>query len=81
MREHIRRDTVKMFDTDEKHIAVIMEKYGITNRSEAHRKALELCASLSGLIEAIQANTQAVEKVTEANEELYFIVRETAIKK
>ena len=80
MRKHLRMDGVKMFDEDEENLQKIKREHKLTNRSDCHRLALKVCASL-GQIPQELCNIEASQdekftKLFEQVQQLYFILQE-----
>lgn len=76
MRQHLRTDSTKMFDEDEKNLQIVMRENNIKNRSDGHRHSMKVCATL-GQIPIEQRNlANQVEALTQQVQQLYFILQE-----
>lgn len=74
-RQHLRLDTVKMFEPDEANMKLAMERLKTRNRSEAHRYALQFFCLASDLKPLLESVHQSGSESKAREEELYFIVQ------
>lgn len=74
-RQHLRLDTIKMFEPDEANMNLAMELLKTKNRSEAHRYALQFFCLASDLKPFIEAMQHSKSESQTRHEELYFIVQ------
>lgn len=80
MREHLRVDTYKVFDEDDKNLNFIMTKNKLS-KSESYRLALKTYVDLYSVIEENKSTTKEIqelknkiENLTQSMQNLYEIV-------
>lgn len=69
MREHLRIDTIKVFDEEAKILERIMKKYGCT-KSDAYRKALEIWDATFALHEENQELKNDLQEMKDTQAEM-----------
>jgi hypothetical protein len=78
MRQHIRRDTIKVFAEDEAILQTIIADKKLSKtqgRAKAYRAALETYASLHQVPDSVAQLTKTIQELNEKVEQLYFIVQ------
>ena len=85
MREHIRIDTIKVFDEENKALHLVMADHKTKNKSEGYREALKTYAKhravaqeLQAVKEEVSSSRDAINALAEKNDDLYFVVRTQA---
>jgi len=72
MRQHIRVDSIKVFEEEEKILNSIIEVEKLKNKSEAWRKALEIYVKFSSSAKELSDLQRQVKENNELIKSLYF---------
>lgn len=72
MRQHIRVDSIKVFEEEEKILNSIIETEKLKNKSEAWRKALEIYVKFSSSAKELSDLQRQVKENNELIKSLYF---------
>lgn len=75
MKEHLRVDTFKVFDEDNKNLDFIMTKNKL-NKSEAYRLALQTYVNLNSVIEENKKTSKEVESLSKEVKDLKETINE-----
>ena len=78
MRQHIRRDTIKVFVEDEVILQTIIADKKLSKtqgRAKAYRAALDTYSSLHAVPDSVAQLNTTIKELTDKVEQLYFIVQ------
>lgn len=72
MRQHIRVDSIKVFDEENRLIEMIMKKEGITNKSDAWRAALKVYRDFHESNKELRLITAKIDELKSNVEQIYL---------
>lgn len=72
MKQHIRVDSIKVFEEEEKILNIIIEKENLKNKSEAWRKALQIYVKFSNSAKELNEVKVQMKENNELIKSLYF---------
>lgn len=87
MREHLRIDTIKVFDEEAKALNLVMADIHTKNKSDGYREALktyvknkEVAKEIQAMSEELTATRKDMALLMEKMEDLYFLIRNQGVK-